>query len=197
MTESTADVVIIGGGLVGVATAYFLSREGIESLLVERDSVASHASGFSYAALGTFDEAGMTGKHYEVASHGMRLHGEVAESLLEDTGVNVEFRQRPSLSLAFDEEEARAAQNPEGPDLARRSWEVDTQGYSVRWVNQAEAREIEPRISSASLGAVYTEGRCDVNAHRLTLALAMAAEARGCAMGVSPACCGMETDYAG
>ena len=179
MSAVTADVAVVGGGLVGAATAYFLSREGISTVVVERDGVATHASGFSYAALGTFDEAGMTGTHYDVASEGMRLHEELAGSLYEETGVNVELRERPSLSLAFGEEEADAARNPQGADLARRTWEVDTRGYSVRWVDQTEAREIEPRISPAAVGAVYTEGTRDVNAHRLTLALATAAESRG------------------
>ena len=179
MGGRTAEVVIIGGGLVGTATAYFLARQGIESVVVERDGVGSHASGFSYAALGTFDEDGMSGTHFDVASHGMRLHRELAESLSEETGVNVEFRERPSLALAFDEEEAEALQSPQGRDEERRSWEVDQQGYSVRWVGREEARDIEPRISPAALGAIYTEGTCDVNAYRLTLALAMAAEKRG------------------
>jgi glycine/D-amino acid oxidase-like deaminating enzyme len=170
---------IIGGGLAGAATAYFLAMEGVQSVIVERDSVAGHASGFSYAALGTFDEDGMTGAHFDVASHGMRLHRELADTLLEETGVNVEFRERPSLSLAFDEQEAESARNPVGLDAARREWEIDRQGYSVTWVNPQEAREIEPRISPAALGAVYTEGTSDVNAYRLTLALTMAAEKRG------------------
>ena len=181
MKKLNADVVIIGGGLVGTATAYFLARQGVESIVVERDGVASHASGFSYAALGTFDEAGMTGAHFDVASHGMRLHKELAGSLLEETGVNVEFRERPSLSLAFDKDEVEAARRPVGFDEDRRSWE-EQQGYTVRWVDGEEARRTEPRISPAALGAVYTEGTCDVNAYRLTLALAMAAEERGSAI---------------
>ena len=179
MSRSSADVVIVGGGLVGAATAYFLAGEGIECMVVERDGIASHASGFSYAALGTFDEAGMDGAHFDVASLGMRLHHELAESLLEETGVNVEFRERPSLSLAFDEAEVVAAKSPEGWERVRRSWEVDTQGYEVRWLTTEEAQRVEPRINPAVLGAVYTEGTCDVNAQRLTLALATGAEQRG------------------
>lgn len=179
MSNRSADVVIVGGGLTGAATAYFLAMEGVQSVIVERDSVAGHASGFSYAALGTFDEDGMTGAHFDVASHGMRLHRELADTLLEETGVNVEFRERPSLSLAFDEQEAVSARNPVGLGAARREWEIDRQGYSVTWVNPQEAREIEPRISPDVLGAVYTEGTSDVNAYRLTLALTMAAEKRG------------------
>ena len=128
MNEHSTDVVIVGGGLVGVATAYFLSLLGIESIVVERDGLGSHASGFSYAALGTFDEAGMTDNHFEVGSLGMRLHKELAESLYEETGVDVEFRERPMLGIVFDEKEAEAVQNPKGHDAIRRSWEVDDQG---------------------------------------------------------------------
>ena len=179
MSSYSADVVIVGGGLVGAATAYFLAGEGVECLVVERDGIASHASGFSYAALGTFDEAGMDGAHFDVASLGMRLHHELAESLLDETGVNVEFRERPSLSLAFDEDEVVAAQSPEGAERDRRSWEVDVQGYTVQWLTTEEALQVEPRINPTVLGAVYTEGTCDVNAQRLTLALAMGAEQRG------------------
>ncbi len=180
MSKRTADVVIVGGGLVGTATAYFLAREGLECIVVERDGIASHASGFSYAALGTFDEAGMMdGAHFDVASLGMRLHHELADSLLDETGVNVEFRERPSLSLAFDEDEVVAAQSPEGLERDRHSWEVDTQGYTVEWLTTGDALQVEPRINPAALGAVYMEGTCDVNAQRLTLALAMGAEQRG------------------
>ena len=179
MSSYSADVVVVGGGLVGAATAYFLAGEGVDCVVVERDSIASHASGFSYAALGTFDEAGMDGAHFDVASLGMRLHHELAESLLDETGVNVEFRERPSLSLAFDEDEVVAAQSPEGAERDRRSWEVDVQGYTVQWLTTEEALQVEPRINPAVLGAVYTEGTCDVNAQRLTLALAMGAEQRG------------------
>ena len=179
MNEHSTDVVIVGGGLVGVATAYFLSLLGIKSIVVERDGLGGHASGFSYAALGTFDEAGMTDNHFEVGSLGMRLHKELAESLYEETGVDVEFRERPMLGIVFDEKEAEAVQNPKGHDAIRRSWEVDDQGYTIKWVDEKEARGIESRISSKALGGIYTEGTTDVNASRLTLALAMAAEQRG------------------
>ena len=179
MNSHSADVVIVGGGLVGVATAYFLAREGVECIVVERDGIASHASGFSYAALGTFDESGMDGPHFDVASLGMRLHRELAQSLLDETGVNVEFRERPSLTLAFDEREAAAAQSPQGWERERRSWEVDVLGHTVAWLDPEEARRVEPRINPDVAGALYTEGTCDVNAQRLALALAMAAEQRG------------------
>ena len=39
------DVVIIGGGVIGVASAYYLAREGVDVVLVERNEVASGSSG--------------------------------------------------------------------------------------------------------------------------------------------------------
>ena len=179
MTTSTSDVVIVGGGIVGAATAYYLACRGIASTVVERDRVAAHASGFSYAALGTFDEAGMDGAHFDVASEGMRLHRELADLLPAETGTQTDFRDRPQLWLAFTDEEIAEARNPTGWDKRKQQWEVEDQGQRVRIVDADEARRIEPRITPSAIGAVYTEGTADVNAHRLTVALAAAAEKRG------------------
>ena len=179
MTTSTSDVVIVGGGIVGAATAYYLACRGIASTIVERDRVAAHASGFSYAALGTFDEAGMDGAHFDVASEGMRLHRELADLLPAETGTQTDFRDRPQLWLAFTDEEIAEARNPTGWAKRKQQWEVEDQGQRVRIVDADEARRIEPRITPSAIGAVYTEGTADVNAHRLTVALAAAAEKRG------------------
>ena len=179
MTNSSADVAIIGGGIVGAATAYFLARRGIASTVVEGDRVAAHASGFSYAALGTFDEEGMDGAHFDVASEGMRLHRELADALPAETGTPTDFRERPQLWLAFTDEELEEASNPTGWAERKRRWEVEDQRQTVRLVDADEARRIEPRITPSAIGAVYTEGTADVNAHRMTVALATAATRRG------------------
>lgn len=41
----TADVVIIGGGIVGCATAYHLAKRGVRVVLLEKDDIAQEASG--------------------------------------------------------------------------------------------------------------------------------------------------------
>lgn len=45
------DVVIVRGGIVGVVTAYYLAKAGAPSVVVERDAIGSHASGFAYGGL--------------------------------------------------------------------------------------------------------------------------------------------------
>ncbi|MGE3355996.1 MAG: FAD-dependent oxidoreductase, partial [Acidimicrobiia bacterium] len=44
-TQRRADVVVVGGGMVGIATAWALARAGTSVTLVERDGLAGHASG--------------------------------------------------------------------------------------------------------------------------------------------------------
>jgi glycine/D-amino acid oxidase-like deaminating enzyme len=41
MTTQTSDVVIGGGGIAGIATAYYLAKAGIKSTVIERDGLAS------------------------------------------------------------------------------------------------------------------------------------------------------------
>ena len=68
MTKDNAEVVIVGGGIVGVSTAYFLGKAGVNSTIVERDSVGSHASGFAYGGLSALGGIGNPGPLSPVAA---------------------------------------------------------------------------------------------------------------------------------
>ena len=52
------DVLVIGGGLAGCATAYYLAREGVEVTLLERHDLNTQASG-SNAAMASAWARGM------------------------------------------------------------------------------------------------------------------------------------------
>src|SRR3989475_4496655 len=140
MTESSADVVIVGGGIAGITTAYYLAKAGVASVVVERDAIGSHASGFAYGGLSPLSGFGMPGPLAEIAQDGMRLHRELAKSLLEETGIDVNFRMRSSLALAFTEADVRRLQ-------AALPWQQRQPGYAVRWLDIAEARRGGPPIS--------------------------------------------------
>src|SRR2546427_2821214 len=172
MTESSADVVIVGGGIAGITTAYYLAKAGVASVVVERDAIGSHASGFAYGGLSPLSGFGMPGPRAEIAQDGMRLHRELSKSLLEETGIDVDFRVRSSLALAFTEADVRRLQ-------AALPWQQKQPGYAVRWLDIAEARRVEPRISDETLGATLTEGGGAVEPYRLVLALTRAAERLG------------------
>ncbi len=172
MADSSSDVVIVGGGIAGTATAYYLGKAGIKTTLIERDSVGSHASGFAYGGLSPLGGAGIPGVMAEIAQETMRLHFELAQNLPEETGINMEFRQRPSLALAFTDEEVEKLKAP-------LAWQQAQPGYKVQWLDKAGAKAVEPRISDETLAAVYIEGGADVEPYRMTLALTRAAENMG------------------
>src|SRR5215471_11263207 len=172
MVKNSADVVIVGGGIAGMTTAYYLAKSGVPSVVVERDAIGSHASGFAYGGLSPLSGFGIPGPQAEIAQDGMRLHRELARSLVEETGIDVDFRVRSSLALAFTEADVRGLQ-------AALPWQQRQPGSAARWLDIAEARRVESRISDETLGATLIEGGGAVEPYRLVLALTRAAERLG------------------
>jgi glycine oxidase len=168
----SADVVIVGGGIAGMTAAYYLAKSGVPSVVVERDAIGSHASGFAYGGLSPLSGFGIPGPLTEIAQDGMRLHRELSKSLLEETGIDVDFRVRSSLALAFTEADVRRLRGA-------LPWQEQQPGYDVRWLDAADARRVEPRISDETLGATLIEGGGAVEPYRLVLALTRAAERFG------------------
>ena len=39
MTQRSSDVVIVGGGIAGMTTAYYLAKSGVRSIVIERDAI--------------------------------------------------------------------------------------------------------------------------------------------------------------
>ena len=169
MNNKGADVVIVGGGIVGISTAYLLGLEGIKSIIVERDAIGSHASGFAYGGVGGW---GVPEPTSTIGKEGWRLHREFVDALPEETGINFDFRARAALTLTFNDEEAQALRS----DL---SWRKEEPGNRIRWVEAAEARAIEPRVSQEAIGGTYDEGGADLEPYRLLLALVQQSEKLG------------------
>ena len=172
MSSESSEVIIVGGGVVGLSTAYFLGKAGVASTIVERDSIGSHASGFAYGSLSAVSGTGVEPALEAMAFDGMRLHRDFGASLPAETGVDTGFGEKPLLSLAFHEGEAAGAKAA----VKRQRHHKD---YSVRWLDGPEVRDIEPRISPKVLGGVYVEGSTEVDPYRFNLALAEAEEKLG------------------
>lgn len=168
-------VVVAGGGIAGMVTAYYLARAGLPVTVVERDAIGSHASGFAYGGLSPLSGFGIPGPLAEMAQEGMRLHRELAATLEEETGIGVDFRVRPSLALAFTDADAARLR-------AALPWQRRQPGYAARWLDAAELRRVEPRVAPEALGGTLIEGTADVEPYRLVLALTRGAERLGAAV---------------
>ena len=68
------DVVIVGGGVAGCATAYYLRQRSLRAVIVERDGIGAHASGLAYGGLNPLSGTGIPGPMVPLAQLGFGLH---------------------------------------------------------------------------------------------------------------------------
>src|SRR5690349_18793558 len=109
----TADVVVVGGGLLGTATCYWLAREGRAVTLLERTTLAHGATGRN----GGFIRAGLVGSYaeaidqfgHETAHAGMTLtyeNRELLRRVLQEEQIDCHYREPGTLQLALTEKES-------------------------------------------------------------------------------------------
>jgi glycine oxidase len=167
-----ADVIILGAGVIGCSIAYFLSKEGVKTVIVEPDSIGAHASGY---APGILNPQVATPEYFKtmlpLTTKSFELHKELVLPLLEETGIDYYFRQSALLTLAFSESEAQEIKN---------TVEVlQQQGLKINWLDCDAIHSIETRISPKVIGAAYSEDAGELDSYRFVLALAQAAEKYG------------------
>ena len=101
---NASDVIVVGAGAAGASVAYQLVKRGVSVTMIERDSVASHASGFAYGGLFPTMGAGIPGPMVRHAKRGISLHKRLAPELEDATGIDIELRAVRSIDLAVDED---------------------------------------------------------------------------------------------
>ncbi|WP_439553111.1 NAD(P)/FAD-dependent oxidoreductase [Falsiroseomonas sp.] len=110
-----ADVIIVGGGLMGTATAFFLRQRGLSVILLERDLVGSHASGTNF---GNVRRQGRFLPQLPLANRSRAIWGDLPGIIGEDA----EFLPSGHLRIAFrEEDEARLVAHA----AAAREWGLD------------------------------------------------------------------------
>src|SRR5262249_31018365 len=87
------DIVVIGGGITGAATADALAREGHAVTLVEAGSIAAMACGWT---LGGVRQSGRDPAELPLARAAVAIWAELGETL----GADVEYRRDGNLRLA-------------------------------------------------------------------------------------------------
>ena len=169
MTE-TADVVVIGAGVVGCSVAYYLAREGVSVAVLERDAIGSGASAHATGSLSLLGAEFSPGASFEMARASYAEFPQLVAELESATDMDLLYQRRPSLRLALDDEEVETIR-----DLM--TWQKPH--VSMRWIDGQDVRAIEPRLSHSIIGAVYEDESAQLDSYRFNLALARGAELRG------------------
>ena len=175
MTTGSRDVVIVGGGIVACLSGYLLGRRGYKVTILEADSLGSHASGFAFGGLDPLTGIGLPEPLLDFSLWCFVRHRSVARELHEATGIDVGCELRDRLNLAFNNEETKVLKD-------QIEWMKDVGGFTVEWVNNAEARRLEPQVSGEITGALYQRSPGALEPYRFILAAMRAAERYGVEM---------------
>jgi len=159
-----ADVVVIGGGVVGCSTAYNLAKLGAGKVaLLEKSYLASGATGRCGAGM-RMQWGSET--NCLLSRESVTMLSNLAQRL--DVDVDIEFKQNGYLLLAYNEKME---------DQFKKNLIVQKSlGIPARWVSPEESKELAPILSTKGLvGATYCaeDGHC--NPFKVTEAYAQAA----------------------
>ncbi len=169
--QKSADVVIVGGGISGCAVAYYLTTLGVRPIVVEREGIASAASGFAQGGLGLMSGAGLDGPLFPFAAESLRLHHELHPALKEETGLDTLLASRPVLAIALNASDIDEMH-------VRQVWQRE-KGFITSWLDAHAVRQLEPGIGPEVLGALVTDETWMLDSNVLTKAFMKAAERRG------------------
>jgi glycine/D-amino acid oxidase-like deaminating enzyme len=177
MNRGGYDVAVVGGGLVGVATAWGLAREGCRVAVLDEGDRAVRASRGNFAlvwvqskGLGLAAYAGWTIR----SSHAW---AGFADLLKEETGLDVSFQRPGGFHLALSEKELEARANT----LRRLHNQPGIVDYKTEILDHSQVAKMLPDIGRDVVGASYCPLDGHVNSLRLFRTLHTAIHARGVA----------------
>lgn len=165
----SADVVVIGAGIIGTACAYSLALRGLAVHLVEREAPARGTSGACDGNLVLWDRP--TVADLRLASWSHDLWAALAESLKEEVGFDIEFARKGSLMLLEDETDVAAAHE-------KCAW-LAAEGVEFERLDPPGLAANEPCVSPHVAGAVWFPRDAQLEPRIATAGLVAAARARG------------------
>lgn len=164
---TTMDVIVLGGGLMGTASAYFLTRRGARVTLVERNRIGAGAT------VASFGNIRRTGRHLSqlpLAHRSLKLWGE-AEKML---GRDVEFRATGHIRLIFD--------GGSLADMRAYAQVARPLGLELEELGPREIRSRFPGLGPAAIAASFSPHDGSGNPRLIAPAFAEAARKLGAAI---------------
>ncbi|MFF1678946.1 glycine oxidase ThiO [Streptomyces sp. NPDC058256] len=170
-SSGTSDVLVIGGGIIGLVTAWRAAQRGFATALVDPEP----GGGAAQVAAGML--AAVTELHYgEQTLLGLNLasadrYPDFVAELTEATGQDLGYRRCGTLAVALDADDR--AHLRELHALQRQS------GLDSEWLSGRECRRLEPMLAPGVRGGLRVDGDHQVDPRRLAKALVTACERAG------------------
>jgi sarcosine oxidase subunit beta len=164
MKTIESEVVVIGGGIVGCACAYYLAQRGVSVVLLERSVIGSEGSGRNG---GGVRQQCRDRRELPLAMASVKLW----EHLEDEMGFDTEYKQGGNIRLAATEERME--------DLMTLGEQELAMGLEVEVWDRTQLRERAPYLADLFIGAKYCATDGVANPILATKAFGWAAERAG------------------
>jgi len=182
---SRAAHVVVGGGIVGSATAYYLAKQGHDVVLIERVHPAHGATGRNGGFIGTGAAEGYGGSIARLGKKAAQhiheltlLNARLARELIYSEGIDAHFREPGTINLSISaQDHAEAAASV----AARRA-----DGYAGELLDRAALQSmVNTRLGEEIVGASYTPGNALIHSGRLVRGIVDAAIRHGAKLSIA------------
>jgi glycine/D-amino acid oxidase-like deaminating enzyme len=176
---ASADVVVIGGGIVGVSTAWFLAKQGIDVVLCEKGHIAGEQSGRNW---GWVRQQGRDTREMAMIVESLRIWRGLEDEIGEDVGFT---EQGVIFAAKTDKDMAEYA-----------GWlkTADEYGLDTRIIDGDELKKLARNATGNWRGAMVTPSDGRAEPHKAAPAIARAAARGGATILTSCAVRGIETE---
>lgn len=167
--SQTSDILIIGGGIIGLSLARELHKKGERKIKILERGKAGQESSFAAAGiLAPNAEAEKQDDFFQICTDSKNLYPNFAEQLFAETGVDIELDRSGTLYLAFSESDAAEIRH-------RYDWQKNAGLAIERW-SAEEVRKAEPFVSPDVREALFFPDDWQVENRKLLAALQKYAE---------------------
>lgn len=177
MTSAAFDAAVIGGGLLGVATAYHLVGAGARTLLVDRGDVG-RATDAGAGILSPETNSRDPEAWFRLAADAVDYYPSLVERLRDEQAGDTGYARCGQLVVAVSDDEIEPFERARRIVFERQRRRGRPAPAELREVTAAEARELFPPLAPVH-GAIYSRGAARVDGRLLNRALRAAAEAKG------------------
>ncbi len=181
-----ADILIIGGGVIGLSIAYELAGQGASVQILERGSFGQEASWAGAGMIIPADPQRATTYEARLRAESFIRWPAWSRQLFDETGIDNGFMNCGGIQL-FPETVARHQLVPASGaagsgDLARSAEQLRVEGVIVEELSGDELQRLEPNINREITNAIHLPQMCQVRNPRHLKALIAACHARGVVM---------------
>lgn len=171
MGSTHKDVIVVGGGVIGLAIAYRLATRGATVLLVERGAIGREAS---WAGAGILEFGSLTRSDSLALLRraSVRRYEPWINELRRRTNTDPQYMRCGGLDIILDDNQAASAN--------REAGEATRAGHKeVRLLSATELQRLEPKLARDIRGALLREDTAQVRNPRLLSTLIAACAALG------------------